>query len=546
MEENQSVNGNYLDIYTRVSSDVQLEGESIQTQKREGIKKSKELGLTPRIWDEGSSSSNKDDLVNRPKLRDLLLEVDNGNVTNLFVWNTDRLSRNHQVWGLVRFKLYSNRVTLHTPTQVIDLENLTDNLLLGILKEISVYDNMLRSERSRVGKLEKVKKGYWKGGPPPFGYSILDKKLVVNKEESVLVVKMFEMITKRKTTNDIQDMMNRSGFDTRHGKGSWNTQTIRKMLQNELYCGSYLYRDKKYLEEVRVKTPKIISKELYNEVQDYFKKFYTRSLKNNQTRHFYLLRELLICECGSSYGGVTRLSQGNERKSYRCNSRQKIRDIDDVKFCKNKMSIHKPTTDELVWNSIKDVIGKSYLLKEEFKREEVKKRQLDRDLNSKKSGNFKVIEKRVNKEIEKIEDSITNLEVDERLGKLIGNKEKIKKKLNDEMDRLKKELESKREDYIKRKLEGDWLNWIEKFNKELIEKENLDDKKKKEFIENLVEKIVVSYNDKNYNHNLNIHFKLPIINDSRVRRGKGNFEIVNGEKELILNDLNLFYSKKKS
>ena len=120
------------------------------------------------------------------------------------------------------------------------------------------------------------------------------------------------------------------------------------------------------------------------------------------------------------------------------------------------------------------------------------------------------------------------------------------KQLNEELDRLKNDLDNKREDYIQRKIEGDWLNWIDKFNKELLEKENLKDKEKKEFIENLVEKIVVSYNEDQNNHNLNIHFKLPIINDSRVKRGKYDFEIVDGEKELILDNINLVYGQKKS
>ena len=37
-----------------------------------------------------------------------------------------------------------------------------------------------------------------------------------------------------------------------------------------------------------------------------------------------------------------------------------------------------------------------------------------------------------------------------------------------------------------------------------------------------------------------------ISNDSRVKRGKYDFEIVDGEKELILDNINLVYGQKKS
>lgn len=44
-----------LHIYTRVSSIVQEEGTSLETQKELGIIKSKELGMKYQVWDEGES-----------------------------------------------------------------------------------------------------------------------------------------------------------------------------------------------------------------------------------------------------------------------------------------------------------------------------------------------------------------------------------------------------------------------------------------------------------------------------------------------------------
>ena len=44
---------------------------------------------------------------------------------------------------MIRYALLKNNVTLHTPTGPIDLSNPMDNMLVGILAEISQYDNVV-------------------------------------------------------------------------------------------------------------------------------------------------------------------------------------------------------------------------------------------------------------------------------------------------------------------------------------------------------------------------------------------------------------------
>ena len=68
----------YLHIYTRVSSAIQEEGTSLETQKELGIKKSKELNMKYQIWNEGAASSHHENLTNRPKIAELLLEIQKG------------------------------------------------------------------------------------------------------------------------------------------------------------------------------------------------------------------------------------------------------------------------------------------------------------------------------------------------------------------------------------------------------------------------------------------------------------------------------------
>jgi len=91
-----------LHIYTRVSSAVQEEGTSLETQKELGIKKSKELGMKYQIWNEGAASSHHENLTNRPKISELLFELEKGNIKHLFVYNNDRLSRNDKTQFIIK------------------------------------------------------------------------------------------------------------------------------------------------------------------------------------------------------------------------------------------------------------------------------------------------------------------------------------------------------------------------------------------------------------------------------------------------------------
>jgi site-specific DNA recombinase len=56
-----------------------------------------------------------------------------------------------------------------------------------ILDGMGEFENSIRAERTRLGKLNRAREGFWFSGSPPFGYKILDKKLVLNKDESTWV-----------------------------------------------------------------------------------------------------------------------------------------------------------------------------------------------------------------------------------------------------------------------------------------------------------------------------------------------------------------------
>ena len=100
-----------LHIYLRVSTETQItDGFGLENQKDLGHKVSERMGLKPIIFDEGHSSSHLDTIDHRPKLRELLLKIEDGEVENLWVYSMDRLSRNDVVSFQIRQTLKKNKV----------------------------------------------------------------------------------------------------------------------------------------------------------------------------------------------------------------------------------------------------------------------------------------------------------------------------------------------------------------------------------------------------------------------------------------------------
>ncbi len=355
---------NILHIYTRVSSKIQQEeGTSLEIQKQLGIKKSEELGFDFRLWNEGGQSSFHDDLNNRPVLVGLLTLIESGSVKHLYVYNTDRLSRNQQTWAVIRYKLLAHGVTLHTSSGQMELKNPVDDLMLGILSEISQYDNRIRSERSRMGRFQKVQQGGWKGGPPPFGYRLINRRLEIDPFESDWVQKMYDWYCHGITVKQIQSRLSRHGVMTRRGNEQWSTGSIQLILRNPVYVGYYDYTDKMVGETVRIPTPPIINAHLFQITQDKRKRTLECKHQVNPSKHFYLLRGLLICgHCGFTMGGRTH--KAGHQHLYYCVKKErtwKTRDHEQADRkrgteCSMVRSINIAKTDQLVWGMIKSVI----------------------------------------------------------------------------------------------------------------------------------------------------------------------------------------------
>jgi len=528
-----------LHIYTRVSTVAQEEGSSLDTQEQLGRQLASKLGLTPVVWNEGAQSSAQEDLNNRPVLSRLLLSVDEGEVSELFVYNTDRLSRNDTTWQFIRLKLVRAKVNLHTASGLFKLGNQMDKIFLTLMSEISSYDNYLRTSRTVLGKHETVKKGFWLGGPPPFGYRLFQKKLVEEKTESKWVKFIYRSYKDQKSVNWIRNELIRNGVLTRRGKVSWSLGSIEKILTNTHYRGYYTV-NLGGKEAVRCSCPQIVPSSLITQCID------EKERRSRQTRvsesnlhNFYFLRGFLFCKaCGSRMSG--RKYPKQYRSIYYC-PRMERNYVngkgEKSEPCGNRRYLKIEETDSLVWDVVLEVLAKSHHFKEQVKRQ-VFDSSATYESSKEELKTLKRSQVRLKRDIEDATNTIVNLETDKLLKKR-SSKELSGILAGVEEHRLR--LAAKGEE-VAAQIRGietrtKWVDWLSKFGEKLNELSSLTMLERQNFLKGVITKIEVDTLSKQ-EHQLTLHFLLPYVDDQLVRKsdksGRKSLQVSGGNHLLTV------------
>tara|TARA_A100001037_G_scaffold303148_1_gene336404 strand:- start:4648 stop:5991 length:1344 start_codon:yes stop_codon:yes gene_type:complete len=164
-------------------------------------------------------------------------------------------------------------------------------------------------------------------GRPPYGYIINeDGDLAIVREEATIVELIYRLYTKDQIGfRLIAQHLNDRGITTRKGK-PWNVVTIRDVLRNVAYTGTYTRFG---LRKSKVHEP-IISPDIFKSAQDITKS--RRPIGRVSQSEPFLLSGLIYCaDCGNRMMGVTRkqkwLREDNRRsfgtyRYYQCQSRQ--------------------------------------------------------------------------------------------------------------------------------------------------------------------------------------------------------------------------------
>lgn len=532
-----------LHIYTRVSTVTQADkGTSLDSQQQLGLKKAKELKFDHEIWNEGGKSSHHDDIQGRPKLYELFQAIKAGDVKHIWVYDQSRLSRNDQVASILRYEFNKQGVTLYTKDGKFDLSSPSDKLLKQMLDAVAEFENSVRAERSRIGKLMKVKAGFWHGGPPPFGYDLIHGKLVEKKDESKWVKLIFKQALKGVPVAQIKRELDSNGVLARRG-GLWTLGSIESLMTNTHYLGRYVFTDSVSGESVEVKCPVIVDEVTWNSINLARKRKASRKDQQNATvKNFYLLRDFMVCgHCGRKMAG--RIKPSKSEFMYYCPNKERAWAKDGESKthyqrgtgCGFDRAMNIQITDKLVFDTVVQLHKDSSILKEEVRKRIFAEKGIKQISSEAEMKGYEKQHRILQRELSNLQESIGHLEANRILKRMDD------KAFKSAMDRLNEQADLYKTDItnLRLKLRGEtekkeWVDWVDLFGEEIKEKAKLTDEQRQLYLQGLIEKIECRFLPKTRDHELEIHFKHPIVgdklkwNDPKVK-AKG-YKLLEGSK----------------
>ena len=207
-------------VYTRKSTTMGLEQEfnSLDAQREacvQYIRSQAALGwqVVPEEYSDGGYSGAN---VQRPAFQRLMQDVEDRKVDIIVVHRVDRLSRSLLDFAKLMDRFNRANVAFVSVTQNFSTADAMGRLTLNVLMSFAEFEREMIGERTRDKMAAARRKGKWTGGPPPLGYDVVDRKLVVNEIEAALVRRIFTLYLELRSAVAVARALNAESQTTKH------------------------------------------------------------------------------------------------------------------------------------------------------------------------------------------------------------------------------------------------------------------------------------------------------------------------------------------
>jgi site-specific DNA recombinase len=344
-------------IYSRVSTDEQVHGYSLQTQIDACRKYAAERGyiVAGEFQDDYTGVS-----MDRPGLNEMREFIAKDSTSVVIVYDIDRLARKSVYQMLLEEEFIRAGANVeYVLGQYADTDE--GRLQKQIRASIAEYEKAKILERSKRGKRGMAQSGFvLVAARPPYGYRVKSEPhkawLVIDEEEGKIVVLVYRwyvygdgqrgpMSIHGIATRLTQMNVPTRGDQVKHVAkksplGVWSGGMIRHILLNETYTGIWHYGKTKMIDDgknllhkpsskrgfgkqvarsrdewVAVEVPAIIDRETFDRAQERLR-LNAEQAKRSTKRQYLMGRRLRCAVCGYTYVGFTRR---DVLHYYRCN-----------------------------------------------------------------------------------------------------------------------------------------------------------------------------------------------------------------------------------
>ncbi len=234
-------------IYTRVSTDKQVDGYSLDAQKDEIIRyvQYKNMHISHEYTDEGKSGKS---IQGRPGFQSMMDDIveNRDGIAFVVCFKLSRFGRNTAdiLNSLKLMKRYG--VHLICVKENIDSSLDSGKMMISILGAMAEIERDNINVQTMAGRREKARQGGWNGAKAPYGYKLEDGKLVISPVEAEHIRVIFD---KYVSTNmgaiGVAKWMNDHGYkksmNTYNSHDYFSVSFVDKALKNHAYVGKIAY-----------------------------------------------------------------------------------------------------------------------------------------------------------------------------------------------------------------------------------------------------------------------------------------------------------------
>ncbi len=234
-------------IYTRVSTEIQVDGFSLDAQEEEirAFAKQRNINIVGQYSDEGKSGKNAEQ---RPAFNQMMEDIRRrkDNIRYVLVFKLSRFARNTSDTAKYLQELASYGIGLLGIKDSIDTSTVTGKMIANIMGAVAEVELENIHEQTLAGRQQKARSGLWNGAQAPYGYCLENKMLEVNPSEADVVKEIFRLYTEEgQSLQYITRKLNDENV-TREQRGNtkfsgFTDRTVRSILKNPVYAGKIAY-----------------------------------------------------------------------------------------------------------------------------------------------------------------------------------------------------------------------------------------------------------------------------------------------------------------
>ena len=335
-------------IYARFSSSGQRD-ESVEGQLRDchAFAEKRGIVIVGEYIDRAlSGTSDK-----RPDFQRMIRDSARGQFSVVITWKNDRFARSRYDSAIYKYRLKQNGIRILYAKESIP-EGPEGIVLESVMEGFAEYYSANLSQNVKRGNYDSALKRQTLGqivlglrkGP--------DKRWEIDPSTAPVVRRIFEEYAAGRSALEIYTDLNAEGFRTSRGN-LFNKNSIRRILQNEKYCGVYEFADIRDEHGI----PPIVDRALFDKVQKMVEVHHRAPAAKKGDGGFLLVGKLFCGHCEEPMtgdGGTGR--SGRVYSYYICNGRRAHR-------CK-KERVSKEWIEDTVVAALADIVNNDNMIQE--------------------------------------------------------------------------------------------------------------------------------------------------------------------------------------